>query len=251
MNNDLKLVKSETFGDMNCNFYKNSTEEIFVTRAQIGKALGYSNPNKAIKDIHMRHKERLDKFSRGAQIALSSGGIQETIVYNAKGVYEICRYSNQPKANDFYDWVYDVLESIRKTGGYQIPKNPMEALSLMFEVQKETTDKIDKLDNRMVEIEENAPLNPGEYMLISTKVAEKIRNVKREYKLENATREQNSVLYKAINSEIKEITGIKTRSQLRKKHLDMVLDFIRDWEPSKATMVIVNQLSLDVESGVE
>ena len=115
---DLKLIKSEKFNDLECDFYKDENEDIFVTRYQIGKALQYSNPSRAISDIHNRHKERLDKFSRCTQIALPSGGVQEVYVYNAKGIYEICRYSNQAKADMFYDFVYDVLEEIRKTGGY-------------------------------------------------------------------------------------------------------------------------------------
>lgn len=35
-------------------------------------------------------------------------------IYNAKGIYEICRHSKQPKADEFYDFVYDLLEKLRK-----------------------------------------------------------------------------------------------------------------------------------------
>lgn len=116
---DLQIIKSEKFNDLECDFYKDKKGEIFVTRNQIGKALEYPNPSNAIKDIHNRHKARLDKFSRVAQIALPSGGMQEMYIYNAKGIYEICRHSNQPKADMFYDFVYDILEQIRKTGEYK------------------------------------------------------------------------------------------------------------------------------------
>lgn len=116
--NNLVIVKSENFGEMKCDFYKNENGEIFVTRTQIGQALGYNSPKVAIAKIHNRNKERMDKFSRVVKLVTPDGGTQETYLYNAKGIYEICRYSNQPKANDFYDWVYDVLESVRNTGGY-------------------------------------------------------------------------------------------------------------------------------------
>lgn len=115
----------------------------------------------------------------------------------------------------------------------------METLELMFQVQKENVDKIEKLDTRVYEIEENSCLNPGEYNLINTKVSERIRNIKQELGLDRPTREQNTILYRALNSEIKTITGVRTRSQLRQKDLNKVLDFIRDWEPSKATIVIL------------
>ena len=62
-----------------------------------------------------------------------------------------------------------------------------------------------------------------------------------------SNRQQRSELYKAINREIKVITGIKARCQLRQKDLNSVLDFINDWEPSKATMIVVEQLALNFE----
>lgn len=116
---DLQIVKKEKFNDLECDFYKDEKGEVFITRNQIGKALEYSNPSRAISDIHRANKERLDRFSRCTKISLPSGGVQEVYIYNAKGIYEICRHSNQPKANLFYDFVYDILEEIRKTGEYK------------------------------------------------------------------------------------------------------------------------------------
>lgn len=72
------------------------------TREQIGAALGYANPRESIKNIHMRHRERLDQLSvvlklRVAQTDTPSGGAQDTILYTRKGIMEICRWSQQPK----------------------------------------------------------------------------------------------------------------------------------------------------------
>jgi len=111
--NDLQLLKSEIFGTVKCDFYQGQNE-VWMSRRQIGETLGYSNPNDAIKDIHNRHKARLDELSRVVRIALPSGGSQSTTVYSAKGIYEICRWSKQAKADAFYDWVYEVLENLRK-----------------------------------------------------------------------------------------------------------------------------------------
>ena len=110
---NLQIIKSETFGTVQCDFYQGQNE-VWMSRRQIGETLGYSNPNDAIKDIHNRHKDRLDKHSRVVRIAILSGGTQSTTVYSAKGIYEICRWSKQSKANAFYDWVYEVLENLRK-----------------------------------------------------------------------------------------------------------------------------------------
>ena len=69
--NNLKLVTTENFGGENdnsqgiapCDFWVDKNGEYLVTREQIGKALRYSNPSKAIEKIHLRHKDRLDKYS--------------------------------------------------------------------------------------------------------------------------------------------------------------------------------------------
>ena len=112
--NNLVLFRSEIFQGIECNFWKNSNDEIFTTREQIGRALEYINPSNAIRKIHERNFDRIDKFSRIAQVDLPFGGKQDVYLYNAKGVYEICRWSRQPKADVFMDWVWDLLEGIRK-----------------------------------------------------------------------------------------------------------------------------------------
>lgn len=111
---NLSLVKSENFGTVQCDFYHDDKKEIWMTREQIGAALGYADPVRAISRVHERNKDRLDRFSVVVKLTTTDGKSYDTTVYNAKGIYEICRWSRQPKANAFYDWVYEVLESLRK-----------------------------------------------------------------------------------------------------------------------------------------
>lgn len=109
---NLVLLKSVKFENVDCDFYLDR-DEIWMTREQIGTALEYENPREAIKLIHKRHKARLDAYSRGVQIETPRGGKQVTVVYSPRGVYEICRWSKQPKADQFYDFVYEILEGLR------------------------------------------------------------------------------------------------------------------------------------------
>lgn len=117
---NLALIKSQNFGSVKCDFYKNENEEILMTREQIGNALDYVEPRIAIYKIHERHKDRLDKFSVVTNLTTTDKKAYETYLYNAKGVYEICRWSQQPKADEFMDWVWEVIEEIRKYGSYSI-----------------------------------------------------------------------------------------------------------------------------------
>ncbi len=60
---NLRLVATESFDGIPYDFYKNVNNEYLMTREQIGTALGYKNPANAIKNIHLKHPERLNKFS--------------------------------------------------------------------------------------------------------------------------------------------------------------------------------------------
>lgn len=111
---ELRLITTENFCNMECNFYRNSNDDVLITREQIGRALEYSDPQKAIDKLHSRHKERLNKFSVTTKVTGTDGKAYNTMLYTAKGVYEICRWSQQPKADEFIDWVWEVIDKIRK-----------------------------------------------------------------------------------------------------------------------------------------
>lgn len=110
--NGLTLVKSADFGEIKCDFYGDG-KDFWMTRSQVGTALEYANPVTAIKNLHKRYKARLDDFSRVAQIEPpSGGGLQDTTIYNRKGIMEICRHSDQPKADAFMDFCWEVMDSL-------------------------------------------------------------------------------------------------------------------------------------------
>lgn len=84
-----------------------------MTREQVGIALEYENPKKAIAHIHQRNRDRLDRFSGGLNLVPpenktnsrgSGSGPQFTTIYTLRGVMEICRLSRQPKADAFMDF---------------------------------------------------------------------------------------------------------------------------------------------------
>lgn len=94
---NLKFISTQSFDDVPCDFYKNVNDEYLVTREQIGTALGYKNPANAIKNIHLKHKERLDKFSTWLTLGQKEGNrivSRKMIVYNVKGVMSIINYSD-------------------------------------------------------------------------------------------------------------------------------------------------------------
>ncbi|MFL0197631.1 BRO family protein [Clostridium sp. WILCCON 0269] len=144
--NKLIFLQSDNFGNTKCDFYRNIQDDILMTRIQVGEALEYAYPQESIQKLHERHKERLDKFSVQVKLTGTDDKLYMTYLHNPKGVYEICRWSHQPKADDFMDWVWDVIEKIRK-----MDKNNLEHL-IKREAGKITrkalTDAIEKLPDR-------------------------------------------------------------------------------------------------------
>ena len=124
--NELRLVTSEKFGEVPCAFYQqDGSDEVLLTREQIGTALEYSEPRIASMKIHNRHKDRLDKYSmvvpieKGVGTKLvptpsdgGTGGEKDTVLYTSKGVMEICRWSKQHKADAFMDFVWDIADKL-------------------------------------------------------------------------------------------------------------------------------------------
>lgn len=114
--NNLKLVETDVFNKIAiCDFWGNINNEYLVTREQIGRALGYSNPTKAIDNIHRKHRERIDKFSTTLTLGVLEGDRyveRERILYNRKGIMEICRWSRQPLADKFMDWCWEIMDRL-------------------------------------------------------------------------------------------------------------------------------------------
>ncbi|MGN7354393.1 BRO family protein [Paenibacillus amylolyticus] len=114
----MELIKQAKFGNLMMDFYKDETGDIFATRKQIGECLMYSNPQKAIDNLHERKKDRLDKFSVTLSLRGADNKQYDTSLYNARGITEICRWARTDNADDFFDWVTEVIEGIHRDGLY-------------------------------------------------------------------------------------------------------------------------------------
>lgn len=104
-----------------CEFYRDQHNEVYMTREQIGRSLGYAFPKEAIAKLHERHKERLDQFSGVVKLTTPAGGTQETFLYSEKGIYELMRRSEQPLADRFFDFVWETMINIRKMQAVPAP----------------------------------------------------------------------------------------------------------------------------------
>lgn len=141
---------------------------------------------------------------------------------------------------------FNQMEKAIKENQMQLPSDPMEILKLTFESQQNTNKKVKEVENRVSNLEENTVLSAGDYGYISRRINQRVDEVARGFG--RLTKEQRGKLHRDINSGVKAVTGVSTRTQLRNRHYETVLDFINDWEPSTATKMQVRQMSLDLET---
>lgn len=149
----LRLVKQGDFLGTKCDFYVDEKCNIYMSRTQVGYALQYSKPQHAILMLHQRHKERFDKFSievKGSQFETPYFNKDKTasvFMYNSRGIFEVCRRSNQSLADEFNDWVYGIIAEIMQNGYYIASKKDAKWLGIRQqtkEVRRQETDTIKK-----------------------------------------------------------------------------------------------------------
>lgn len=120
----MELVLTEDVNGVMCEFYQGNGE-VWVTGEQLGQALEYANPKKAIQKIHSTHRERMDKYSKiMKRVSPNLGGTQETRCYCFEGWLETCRWSRQPKADFVMDTLYAIFKKLLTAGRVTIDELP-------------------------------------------------------------------------------------------------------------------------------
>lgn len=235
---NLSIVSKELFNQKNMDIYQNENNEIFMTREQIGNALEYKSPRRAIKDIHIRNKERLDNFSRGAQIDTPSGK-QETTIYNEQGIYEIIRRSAQPKADEFYDWVYDLLSKLRK-GELQIDKPNNTKLLLKTALEHE--EQIDEIRSDVSELKNTMRIDGVQEHKINKLAKKQVIKALGGYE-SPAYKEMSSKVFSRFWRDFKGHFMIPRYGELPKVQFDEGIDFINAWQPDTSTRLEIKSIN--------
>lgn len=232
--NDLQVIKETEVLNKNFKIYGNTDNPLFLAK-DVAEWIEYSESNVS-KLVNM-----VDADEKVRNNVTTLGGVQEAWFLTEDGLYEVLMQSRKPIAKQFKKQIKIILKELRLGNQIMIPTNPMEALELMIKVQKDTSDQIESIDNRVVELEENVLLSPGEYNLIGRKVNSRVRVVAKDRQI-SSERNVLSELFKAINNDVNKVARVRTRAQIKQKDFDVVFDLINVWEPSQATMHVVREL---------
>jgi len=132
-------LSKELFNNENVRILGTREEPMFVA-ADIGKLLDIKNIHTSIKNF-----TNTEKVIRPAY---TLGGLQETTLLTEKGLYRIVYSSKKKIAEQFREWVYEVLKKIRLTGQY----------ILSDEIKKQLEDKDSEIANLQNQITELPPI---------------------------------------------------------------------------------------------
>ena len=116
--NELKVFKHSEFGTLRG---VEINGESWLVGKDVAERLGYSNPQKAIRD-------HVDDDDRTVNESFTVNGTMGVLI-NESGLYSLVLGSNLPNAKKFKRWVTsEVLPAIRKHGGYLTAEKVEEAL---------------------------------------------------------------------------------------------------------------------------
>lgn len=128
--NELQVFKNAEFGSVRTTIING---EVFFVGKDVAEILGYSNPQKALRD-------HVDEEDKTLNESFTVNGTT-VILINESGLYSLILRSQLPKANQFKRWVTsEVLPAIRKHGVYAINKildNPDLAISALIKLKEE------------------------------------------------------------------------------------------------------------------
>lgn len=203
---------------------------------------------------HKNVKRDLEQISIGSDLSAlifkseykdSRGRTQEEYLLTKDG-FTLYMFNIQGH-NDFkmaYINRFNEMEQAIKENQIQLPSDPMEILELVFNANKKTDKRVEAVEADVIYLKDNVKLDASEYGVITNRVNEKVRNTITNYNLAN-TKEVKRTLFKDLNGAIKTITNTATRSQLKQKHFDEVLQFINTWEPSSQSLHKVRQMNIE------
>lgn len=198
-------------------------EPYFVGK-DVAEVLGYSEPRKAIS----RHVDKEDGMKHPI---LTNGGVQEMTLINESGLYSLILSSKLPQAKDFKRWVTkEVLPSIRKTGSYKVPASPMEALQLMFEVQKEQDQKIEKVDQRVTNLERTTTIVSSQQLTL-TKIAKATAIMVLGGKDSFAYRNLSRKVFKNLWHDYKEYFKVPSYKDTLRTDYERAVKYLEQWRP--------------------
>ena len=222
--NELKIFNNPDFGDIRTMLIDG--EPWFVGK-DVATALGYSNPQKAVRD-HVSEEDR------GVNEMDTPSGKQNLVLINESGLYALIFGSKLESAQRFKRWVTsEVLPAIRKTGGYNapVPMTVPEQIQLLAMGSVELTQRVDRLDQKLDRLEADLPILGVEIEKI-TNAVNKMAVACLGGKNSNAYQDRSlrGKVYSDVYSELKRQFGVSTYKAIKRNQCDDAIGVIGQYK---------------------
>lgn len=215
---ELQIFSNSEFGEIRT--ITKDNEPMFCL-ADVCKALELSNPSMI--------KSRLNEKGISNIDTLTTGGKQKLLYVNESNLYKTIFQSRKESAERFTEWVTsEVLPSIRKTGSYSKPLTTSEQIRLLAQGNTELTERVDKVEDKIISIEEETPLYGCEIEEVQKHVRKKGIEVlggkdSNAYKDGGIRGSVYSDIYKQLK---REFGCVATYKSIKRKYLADVHEFI-------------------------
>lgn len=176
-----------------------------------------------------------DRLDTDEVTKFNLGGLSgETNIINESGLYNVILRSDKPQAKPFRKWVTnEVLPSIRKTGGYQLPQMSKELRAIIMQDQKiqEVEKRVDKVQWDLAEFKEEMPLLALDCDRISRAVHIKgVECLGGKDSMAYQDRSLRAKVYSDLHREIKRQFGVTTYKAIRRNQCDNVCRIVSEYE---------------------
>lgn len=129
--NELKTFTNEEFGRVRT--IEIEGEPWFVA-VDVCRSLEIANTADALKRLDDDERMTIDSTEGHSG---HRGGAQQMNIVNESGLYSLVLGSRKPEARNFKRWItHEIIPSIRKTGGYQLPQGKELLALAVIEAQK-------------------------------------------------------------------------------------------------------------------
>ena len=223
--NELQIFNNPEFGEIR-------TIEIegkpYFVASDVAAALGYANPRKAVSD-HCKGVTKRD--------TPTSSGVQSMSYIGEGDLYRLIMKSKLPSAEKFESWVMDeVLPSIRSTGYYVKHLTTAEQIKLIAQGNMELGERVDKVEDKLSNLENDTPLYGCEIDEVQKHVRKKgvevLGGKDSEAYRDGSVRSQ---VYSDIYNQLKREYGcVSSYKSIKRKYVDDVHVFIDRYEPPTA-----------------
>ena len=226
----LQIFNSEKFGDIRTIMVE---DEPWFVAVDICKALELSNVSRAM--------QRLDSDER-ANFKLGVHDSDGTNCVNEYGLYNLVLASRKKEAKEFKRWItHDVIPSIRRTGGYEMPKTTAGQIKLLAQGYSDLEQKLEGIDKDLQEFKQDMPLLAVECEKITRAVKAKGTEILGG-RNSNAYRDKSlrTTVYRDIHNEIRRQFGVDTYKAIKRSQCDKAIEIINNYVPP---MVLAEQIA--------